>query len=124
MLLAAAAVTAAAADVVPTRMQAHRARIAATMPGVSCDPSGPVYFILGPTAIAQRARLAERADLLVHFTAAGVPDEVRIESSSGDADVDANVARAVCRLAVVDDSDLAATRGPGWGRLSIRLRSA
>lgn len=103
-------------------VQGHLARRAARLPGVSCDPNGPVYQVVGAGGLGSAA-LSGRTDLLVHFGAGGRPDEVRIERSSGDDDFDASLALAVCALGVPQGVQ----GGPvpaGWGRLSVRLTAS
>jgi len=104
-------------------VQARLARRAARLPGVSCDPNGPVYEVLGQVEPGSESSPG-RTDLLVHIGDAGRPDEVRIERSSGDEDIDAIVAFTVCDLFVRQPTQGGQVPGNGWAPLSIRLTAS
>ena len=102
-----------------SRQQTVMARHAQQLPGRSCDPDGPIYQVVDANDGGSLPVKSDRTDLLIHFSASGRPDEVRFERSSGDADLDARVAEAVCDRARADPSD--STADAGWARLTVRL---
>ncbi len=93
------------------------------MPGVSCDPNGPVHQLVGHIEAGAEPP-SGRTDLLVHIGVGGKPDEVRIERSSGDVDVDTRVAVTVCDLLTAQDTQGGPAPAAGWARLSIRLAAS
>jgi len=100
--------------------QEYLARRAARMPGFSCDPDGPVYQVLGDTQ-ASAEPPSGRTDLLIRIGVGGRPDEVRIERSGGDPELDAAVALKVCEALAVRDAVPGQLVQGGWVRLSVRL---
>jgi len=106
-------------------MQAYLQRRAARMPGISCDPDGPVYLVLEADTPRNAPPSRDHADFLVHFGRGDEPDEVRVERSSGNFDIDARIARTVCDLLKARSSDGRPANGElGWAHLSIRLRGS
>jgi len=91
------------------------------LPGRSCDPDGPVYLVLGSEARAASESYSDRTELLVHFGAGAKPDEIRIERSTGDEDLDARVAQAVCDRLHVRNVDETLPAETGWAQLTIHL---
>jgi hypothetical protein len=117
------AATDAGADVRKAEiLQTHLARLAREMPGMRCEPYGAVYLVLGAAAGAESRRL-DHADLLIHFADSGRPDEVRVEHSSGNPDVDADLSQQVCELVHVREIG-AGSSAAGWARMAVRLSGA
>ena len=107
-----------------TALEAYLTRRARSMPGISCDPEGPVYVVIDQDWAKSSFANSDHADFLIHFGASGKPDEVRIERSSGDADFDAKLARAVCLRARPESTErVSKDGGAGWALLTVHLIS-
>lgn len=101
--------------------QSYLRRLAERLPGRSCDPDGPVYVVIQSNPHSTEAFRSDRIELLIHFTHGGAPDEIRVARSTGDPDMDARLADAVCARVRVGSLTATALSDGGWAPLTVRL---